>query len=104
MILCLSTLIYFGYSLSSSSACAVELCFFLSPSIPHLKTTLIFCKNTMEFVLYVTLFSQDIVNRDSDDETWQTIKSQVRLIHVNTSTALKVSCFFVDTRRHTFFT
>ena len=49
----------------------------------------------MEFVLYVILFSQDIVNRDSDDETWQTIKSQVRLIHVNTSTALKVSCFLL---------
>ncbi|KAH9495695.1 hypothetical protein Btru_016069 [Bulinus truncatus] len=36
------------------------------------------------------LWKVDIVNRESDDETWQTIKSQIRLIHVNTSTAVKV--------------
>ncbi|GFO21748.1 protein o-mannosyltransferase 1 [Plakobranchus ocellatus] len=37
------------------------------------------------------LWRVDIVNRESDDEKWQTIKSQVRLIHVNTSTALKTT-------------
>ncbi|KAH9495690.1 Protein O-mannosyl-transferase 1 [Bulinus truncatus] len=37
------------------------------------------------------LWKVDIVNRESDDETWQTIKSQIRLIHVNTSTAVKTT-------------
>uniref|UniRef100_A0A0B7AJ65 dolichyl-phosphate-mannose--protein mannosyltransferase n=1 Tax=Arion vulgaris TaxID=1028688 RepID=A0A0B7AJ65_9EUPU len=37
------------------------------------------------------LWRVDIVNRESDDENWQTIKSQIRLIHVNTSTALKTT-------------
>ncbi|KAI8779277.1 protein O-mannosyl-transferase 1 [Biomphalaria glabrata] len=37
------------------------------------------------------LWRVDIVNRESDDETWQTIKSQIRLIHVNTSTAVKTT-------------
>ncbi|RUS87081.1 hypothetical protein EGW08_005157 [Elysia chlorotica] len=37
------------------------------------------------------LWRVDIVNRESDDETWQTIKSQVRLVHVNTSAALKTT-------------
>ncbi|BFZ19967.1 hypothetical protein BsWGS_23006 [Bradybaena similaris] len=37
------------------------------------------------------LWRVEIVNRESDNENWQTIKSQVRLIHVNTSTALKTT-------------
>ncbi|XP_059150933.1 protein O-mannosyl-transferase 1-like [Physella acuta] len=37
------------------------------------------------------LWKLDIVNRESDDEIWQTIKSQIRLIHVNTSTAMKTT-------------
>ncbi|GFR77214.1 protein O-mannosyltransferase 1 [Elysia marginata] len=37
------------------------------------------------------LWRVDIVNRETDDEKWQTIKSQVRLVHVNTSTALKAT-------------
>nr|KAG5706616.1 hypothetical protein BaRGS_005686 [Batillaria attramentaria] len=37
------------------------------------------------------LWRVDIVNRQSDHDTWQTIQSQVRLIHVNTSTALRIT-------------
>lgn len=33
---------------------------------------------------------QDIVNRESDADVWKTILSEVRLVHVNTSVALKV--------------
>ncbi|XP_041368198.1 protein O-mannosyl-transferase 1-like [Gigantopelta aegis] len=35
------------------------------------------------------LWRVDIVNRESDSDNWQTIKSQIRLIHVNTSTAIR---------------
>lgn len=37
------------------------------------------------------LWRVDILNRQSDQDTWQTIQSQVRLIHVNTSTALRIT-------------
>lgn len=37
------------------------------------------------------LWRVEIVSRQSDDDLWQTIQSQVRLVHVNTSTALKLS-------------
>ncbi|XP_064613330.1 protein O-mannosyl-transferase 1-like [Liolophura sinensis] len=37
------------------------------------------------------LWKVDIVNRADDREVWQTIKSNVRLVHANTSYALKVS-------------
>ncbi|XP_005092590.1 protein O-mannosyl-transferase 1 [Aplysia californica] len=37
------------------------------------------------------LWRVDIVNRDSEDEQWQTIKSQIRLVHVNTTTAIKTT-------------
>ncbi|XP_054440807.1 protein O-mannosyl-transferase 1 isoform X2 [Pteronotus mesoamericanus] len=38
-----------------------------------------------------SLWRLDIVNRDSDVETWRTILSEVRLVHVNTSAILKLS-------------
>lgn len=34
--------------------------------------------------------SQDIVNRESPADTWKTILSEVRFVHVNTSAILKV--------------
>ena len=37
------------------------------------------------------LWRVDIVNRESDTEEWQTIKSQIRLVHVNTTTAIKTT-------------
>lgn len=37
------------------------------------------------------LWRVEILNRQSDQDTWQTIQSQVRLIHVNTSTALRIT-------------
>lgn len=36
------------------------------------------------------LFLQDIVNRESNQDTWKTILSEVRFVHVNTSAILKV--------------
>lgn len=36
------------------------------------------------------LFLQDIVNRESNRDTWKTILSEVRFVHVNTSAILKV--------------
>ena len=33
---------------------------------------------------------QDISNREAESEVWKTIVSDVRLVHVNTSAALKV--------------
>ncbi|KAG8428925.1 hypothetical protein GDO86_018818, partial [Hymenochirus boettgeri] len=38
-----------------------------------------------------TLWKLEIVNRESDVDTWKTISSEVKLIHVNTSVALKLS-------------
>ncbi|XP_026370008.1 protein O-mannosyl-transferase 1 isoform X2 [Ursus americanus] len=37
------------------------------------------------------LWRLDIVNRESDADVWKTILSEVRLVHVNTSVALKLS-------------
>ncbi|KAL2079813.1 hypothetical protein ACEWY4_025557 [Coilia grayii] len=37
------------------------------------------------------LWRVDILNRDSEGETWKTILSEVRLVHVNTSAVLKLS-------------
>ncbi|KAH0615397.1 hypothetical protein JD844_004589 [Phrynosoma platyrhinos] len=37
------------------------------------------------------LWRVEIVNRDSDTDVWKTILSEVRLVHVNTSTVLKLS-------------
>ncbi|XP_024417995.2 protein O-mannosyl-transferase 1 isoform X2 [Desmodus rotundus] len=37
------------------------------------------------------LWRLDIENRDSDTETWKTILSEVRFVHVNTSAVLKLS-------------
>ncbi|XP_058015641.1 protein O-mannosyl-transferase 1 isoform X6 [Ahaetulla prasina] len=37
------------------------------------------------------LWRVEIVNRDSDNEIWKTILSEVRLVHVNTSAVLKLS-------------
>ncbi|KAK3605873.1 hypothetical protein CHS0354_017778 [Potamilus streckersoni] len=37
------------------------------------------------------LWRVEIVNRDGGDDKWQTIKSHVRLVHVNTSQALKMT-------------
>ena len=42
-------------------------------------------------VLFFPVSPQEIVNRQSEEDRWQTIQSQVRLVHVNTSTALRVS-------------
>ncbi|XP_063043495.1 protein O-mannosyl-transferase 1 [Engraulis encrasicolus] len=41
------------------------------------------------------LWKVEIVNRDSDGETWKTILSEVRLVHVNTSSVLKLSGFLL---------
>ncbi|OCT65379.1 protein O-mannosyl-transferase 1 isoform X2 [Xenopus laevis] len=38
-----------------------------------------------------SLWKLEIVNRESDVDTWKTIVSEVKLIHVNTSAALKLS-------------
>ncbi|XP_066436291.1 protein O-mannosyl-transferase 1 isoform X1 [Eleutherodactylus coqui] len=38
-----------------------------------------------------TLWKVEIVNRESDRDTWKTILSEVKLLHVNTSSALKLS-------------
>ncbi|KAM8934830.1 protein O-mannosyl-transferase 1 [Pelodytes ibericus] len=38
-----------------------------------------------------TLWKVEIVNRESDTDTWKTIVSEVKLVHVNTSAALKLS-------------
>ncbi|XP_037014427.2 protein O-mannosyl-transferase 1 isoform X2 [Artibeus jamaicensis] len=38
-----------------------------------------------------SLWRLDVVNRDSDAETWKTILSEVRFVHVNTSAILKLS-------------
>ena len=38
---------------------------------------------------------QDIENRQSDKEVWQTIKSRVRLIHITTNHVLKVISLFI---------
>ncbi|KAM4696051.1 protein PRRC2B [Rhinophrynus dorsalis] len=38
-----------------------------------------------------TLWKVEIVNRESDVDTWKTIVSEVKLVHVNTSAALKLS-------------
>lgn len=35
------------------------------------------------------LWKVDILNRERDDDVWHTIKSQIRLIHVGTSSALR---------------
>lgn len=35
-------------------------------------------------------YFQEVINRDTDGHKWQTIKSHIRLVHVNTSQALKV--------------
>ncbi|KAK3088845.1 hypothetical protein FSP39_024538 [Pinctada imbricata] len=37
------------------------------------------------------LWRVEIVNRESEEDTWQTIKSHIRLIHVNTTQALKAT-------------
>ncbi|KAL5012461.1 hypothetical protein ScPMuIL_011012 [Solemya velum] len=37
------------------------------------------------------LWRVEIINRDSDGDHWQTIRSHVRLIHVNSSSALKMT-------------
>ncbi|XP_076436443.1 protein O-mannosyl-transferase 1-like [Babylonia areolata] len=37
------------------------------------------------------LWRVDIVNRQSEGDRWQTIQSQVRLVHLNTSTALRIT-------------
>ncbi|XP_072286162.1 protein O-mannosyl-transferase 1 isoform X3 [Pyxicephalus adspersus] len=39
----------------------------------------------------LTLWKVEIVNRESDKDTWKTILSEIRLIHVNTSATLKLS-------------
>ncbi|XP_053328378.1 protein O-mannosyl-transferase 1 [Spea bombifrons] len=38
-----------------------------------------------------TLWKVEIVNRESDTDTWKTILSEVKLVHVNTSAVLKLS-------------
>ncbi|XP_075041363.1 protein O-mannosyl-transferase 1 isoform X2 [Mixophyes fleayi] len=38
-----------------------------------------------------TLWKVEIVNRETDRDTWKTILSEVKLVHVNTSAALKLS-------------
>ncbi|XP_075434832.1 protein O-mannosyl-transferase 1 isoform X3 [Ascaphus truei] len=38
-----------------------------------------------------TLWKVEIVNRESDSDTWKTILSEVKLVHANTSAALKLS-------------
>ncbi|XP_063287375.1 protein O-mannosyl-transferase 1 [Pelobates fuscus] len=38
-----------------------------------------------------TLWRVEIVNRESDTDTWKNILSEVKLVHVNTSAALKLS-------------
>ncbi|KAM5331671.1 protein O-mannosyl-transferase 1 isoform 1-T5 [Glossophaga mutica] len=38
-----------------------------------------------------SLWRLDVVNRDSDADTWKTILSEVRFVHVNTSAILKLS-------------
>ncbi|XP_077140830.1 protein O-mannosyl-transferase 1 isoform X2 [Ranitomeya variabilis] len=38
-----------------------------------------------------TLWKVEIQNRESDGDTWKTIVSEVKLVHVNTSAALKLS-------------
>ncbi|XP_053551707.1 protein O-mannosyl-transferase 1 [Bombina bombina] len=38
-----------------------------------------------------TLWRVEIVNRESDTDTWKTILSEVKLVHVNTSVSLKLS-------------
>ncbi|XP_040180327.1 protein O-mannosyl-transferase 1 [Rana temporaria] len=38
-----------------------------------------------------TLWKVEIVNRESDKDTWKTILSEVRLVHVNTTATLKLS-------------
>lgn len=38
-----------------------------------------------------TLWKVEILNRESDTDTWKTIVSEVKLLHVNTSAALKLS-------------
>ncbi|XP_044161746.1 protein O-mannosyl-transferase 1 isoform X1 [Bufo gargarizans] len=38
-----------------------------------------------------TLWKVEILNRESDRDTWKTIVSEVKLVHVNTSAALKLS-------------
>ncbi|KAF6126512.1 protein O-mannosyltransferase 1 [Phyllostomus discolor] len=38
-----------------------------------------------------SLWRLDVVNRESDAETWKTILSEVRFVHVNTSAILKLS-------------
>lgn len=37
------------------------------------------------------LLIQDILNRDTEGSVWHTIQSQVRLVHVNSSQALRVN-------------
>ncbi|XP_075690801.1 protein O-mannosyl-transferase 1 [Rhinoderma darwinii] len=38
-----------------------------------------------------TLWKVEIINRESDGDAWKTILSEVKLVHVNTSAALKLS-------------
>ena len=40
---------------------------------------------------------QEIVNRKSDDEAWQTINSHIRLHHLGTGQALKVGDLYTYT-------
>ena len=39
------------------------------------------------------VFLKEIVNPDAKDE-WKTLQSQIRLVHVNTSQAVKVRLFY----------
>ena len=39
----------------------------------------------------LNFWKQEVVNRQEEGDMWKTIKSQVRLVHLNSSQALKVS-------------
>ena len=62
-----------------------------APVSPHLQEVSCYINYNVSMVSQ-NLWRVEILNRESDTGGWETIKSHIRLVHVNTSQAIKVSC------------
>ena len=60
-----------------------------APVSPHLQEVSCYINYNVSMPPQ-NLWRVEILNRDSDSGKWETIKSHIRLVHVNTSQVLKV--------------
>lgn len=61
-----------------------------APVSPHLQEVSCYINYNVSMPPQ-NLWRVEILNREKDSSKWETIKSHIRLVHINTSQALKVS-------------